>query len=402
MKIAIISDLHLGFRQYGSVEREKDFYNQFLFVCKEINKYSPEIVIIAGDLFNKPNPSPMAINIYRKGILSLNSIVCTIKGNHTMILRDNHFSIDDFFEEDEIEGYFYLDDSSYENLNVHIDGITYRNNTNINEFIDVQKNMAKKCLKDNYNILVVHQSFKEFCGFTGEELSIEDIDYSPYSCVICGHIHSRFDAVLSNGTKFIQPGSIERMNTTEALDEQRNGKGFYLLDTKDNSLEFHQVKSQREFLLGEIKLQKKEDLENHLNELKKTVSKMKEAPIISYTYKNNIKNIDSVREQISHLTENALLNNSNIDDESQEDISIEITDSEIPTVLESIKLYGEKSGLSEKECSLAVDLHQALNSNLESVDGLLKDYYEKNKKHEEEKIFEEDNSLKEIMEYFGE
>ena len=64
--------------------------------------------------------------------------------------------------------------------------------------------------------------------------------------------------------------------------------------------------------------------------------------------------------------------------------------------------YGEKSGLSKKECRLAVDLHQALNMDSESVNGLLENYFEKNKKHfEEEEIIKEDD-LKEFIEYFGE
>ena len=62
--------------------------------------------------------------------------------------------------------------------------------------------------------------------------------------------------------------------------------------------------------------------------------------------------------------------------------------------------YGEKSGLSKKECRLAVDLHQALNTNLESVDGLLENYLEKNKKHYKEEEFIEDD-LTEFIEYFG-
>ena len=100
MKIAIISDLHLGFRQYGLIERENDFYNQLYKVRNEINKHEPDMVIIAGDLFDKPNPSPAAINAYREGIGELDTdIICTIKGNHTMILRDNHYSIDDFLVE---------------------------------------------------------------------------------------------------------------------------------------------------------------------------------------------------------------------------------------------------------------------------------------------------------------
>ena len=417
-----MSDLHLGFRQYGSIEREEDFYNQFLKVCDEINKCKSDIVIIAGDLFNKPNPSPKAINCYKDGIANLNAdIICTIKGNHTMVLRDNHFSIDDYFGKDDIYGYKFLDDysldtnlfaleggdsrfSKWRNIKIHIDGITYRTNSNIDEFLKVQKKLADECFEGNFNILVVHQSFKEFCGFTGEELSIEDIDYSPYDVVVCGHIHSRFDTVLSDGTKFIQPGSIERMNTTEALDEQNNGKGFYLVDSEDCSVEFHQVECLRDFLFGEVKLETTEDLEKHLEEVDETVKKMKVPPIISYTYKNYIKNIDEVRNKISMSKENILLNNSNIDDETQEDISIEITDSEIPSVLKAIKMSCEKADFTKEQCSLAVDLHDALNNNLESVDGLLSGYLEKSKSIEKEKNVPEQDweiDLEKYEKYFG-
>lgn len=401
MKIAIISDLHLGFRQYGSLERENDFYKQFHKVCNEINQYDPNMVIIAGDLFDKPTPSPAAINAYKIGINSLVAKdIFTIKGNHTMILRDNHYSIDDFFGSDEIEDYHFLDDSRGIINNVQIDGITYRTNSNIDEFLEIQKKMAQTCSKDNYNILVVHQSFKEFCGFTGEELSITDIDLSNYNAIICGHIHSRFDVVLSDGVKFIQPGSIERLNTLEALDEHKNGKGFYLLDTEKNSLEFHKVECDRDFFLGEINLESREDLQNHLENLNDILDKLENPPIISYTYVNNGLNIDEVREKIGLVKDNVLLNKSNIDDRTEEEVIIEILDDEMPTVLEAIKMFGEKSGLKEEECILAADLHNTINNNIENVDGVLNKYFKKDKE-EYKKTYEKDKELEECIKYFG-
>ena len=420
MKIAIISDLHLGFRQYGSMEREEDFYRQFFNVCKEIKKHRPEIVIIAGDLFDKPNPTPAAINAYREGIGNLNSILCVTKGNHTMILREGHYSIDEYFGADEFEGYYYLDDetmttvlhgmeSSYDlefrkyvnKPNVLVTGITYRYNSDLDEFIKVQKELAEKNSKEDaaYKILVVHQSFKEFCGFIGEELSIEDIDYSPYDAVICGHIHSRFNTVLPDGTLFIQPGSIERMNTTEALDEQKNGKGFYLLDTEDNSLEFFKVECPRKFFLGEVKLDTKQDLENHLEELNNDISKLKVPPIISYKYKNHIDNIEAVRENISLMGKDILLNKSHIDDQSQEEVVLEITDNELPTVIEAISMYGEESGLDEKEVALALDIYNSLSGNSESTSDVLDNYFNKNKtEYEEEESVDEE--FEELIRYF--
>ena len=72
----------------------------------------------------------------------------------------------------------------------------------------------------------------------------------------------------------------------------------------------------------------------------------------------------------------------------------------MPTVLEAIKMFGEKSGLNEDECALAVDLYKVLNHNPESAEGLLKGYFEKHKKeYKEEQDYDKD--LEEYIEYFG-
>ena len=95
------------------------------------------------------------------------------------------------------------------------------------------------------------------------------------------------------------------------------------------------------------------------------------------------------------------MNKSNIDDKSQEEVVLEITDSEMPTVFEALKIYGKEAGLEEKECLLAIDLHKALNDNPDSVEGLLDNYFDKNKKKDKiENTFDKD--LEEIIEYFGE
>lgn len=419
MKIAIISDLHLGFRQYSSIEREEDFYNQLYMVRDKINEEHVDMVIIAGDLFDKPNPSPAAINAYREGIENLKAdIIIAIQGNHTMILRDNHYSIDEFFGEDEIFGYYLLKDDTfttdlfslsdsdsifnkYKNSKVVVDGITYRGNSKIDEFLDIQKELAEKEYKDvKTRILVVHQSFKEYCGFTGEELSIKDLDLEPYDYVICGHIHSRCDDMIGD-TCFIQPGSIERMNTTEALDEMENGKGFYLIDTEKNDVSFHQVDCPRKFLLGEIDISSKEDLEHHLDDVEEIVSKMDIAPIISYKYNNCIENNIDIREDIGRVKQGILINRSNIYDKNEEDVSLEITDSEIPTVLEAINMAGEDYHLSKDGTKLALDLHTTLQGDSESTEGLLENFYEKHFRIEEGELIVDDELI-ELIKYFEE
>lgn len=374
------------------------------------------MVIVAGDLFDKATPSPAAINYYRKGIESLNAdIIVTIKGNHTMLMREDHYSIDEYFFDGEKNNYYLLDDkcmTTYEHgyrteqnkytkgQNVWIDGITYRSNSQLDEFIDKQKELADRTSDRNgYRILVVHQAFKEFCGFTGEELSIHDINTEPYDAVICGHIHSRTDVHLEDGTWFIQPGSIERMNTTEALDDIENGKGFYVLDTRTNELNFFHILCERKFLLGDINISSEEDLEEHKKELEKTLTKLSLAPIISYDYHNFCENINHVREYIGQTKDTILLNKSNVYDEVNREIVVEITDSELPTIYEALR--SATKDMSDEETQLAIDIYDNLKDG-KDVKKLIDDYFEKNVKTEvkEEQISNDD--IIELIKYFDE
>ena len=52
MKIAVFTDPHLGYVQYGNYEREEDFYNTFNNMIDEIIKEDVGLVINAGDIFD--------------------------------------------------------------------------------------------------------------------------------------------------------------------------------------------------------------------------------------------------------------------------------------------------------------------------------------------------------------
>lgn len=411
MKIGVISDLHLGFRQYGLIEREQDFYQQFLLVCQKLNALNVDMVIIAGDLFNNPNPSPAAINAYRQGIRSLSAdFIIAITGNHTMILRDNHYSIDEFFSNNEFENYYLLDDDTFDtkehgyDMRIVIDGITYRNDSNIDDFLETQKHLASKSYKDSVRILVVHQSFKEYCGFVGEELSVYDIDTSPYDLIICGHIHSRDLGVLEDGTFFLQPGSIERMNKTEALDEEKNQKGVYIFDSVERDISFYPVSCERKFFLGKEKINDVDEIKKFYDKIKKEAAKLDLPPIISYDFYNSGQNIEAIRNYVLEKKENILLDNSNIyDDIQNEDIVVEISDTEIPTILNVLKTKAEEH-LNEDDSKFAVTLFSLLKEDSEGVKNVMDDYLEKrskkNKIKDTEFNYEKENDfIKKAEEY---
>ena len=422
IKIAVISDLHLNKRQYGLRARELDFYNQLDKVINKINALKCDLLIIAGDIFDNPNPSPESISRYNKSIKNLNCKVVAIKGNHTMILRDDHFPVDNLVAEAndnyhllEDEGISLIDSpinklpssaeagSFLENKNnptVHIDGITYRGETHINEFIELQKKLAADIDKSSdFNILVVHEAFTEYCGFTGTNLSINDLNYEPYNVIICGHVHTRTDQVIDEDTIFIQPGSIERLNSAEALDESKNGKGIYLIETNTLNIEFHPVESIRPFLTGTVDLYTNEDIENYFTELQDKIDSYEVEPVVNYKYNVPDELFDSI--VLHNNLQNILIDKSNINRiTDDDDTSILIAEDEVPTPITAVK-WASVNLFKDNEGQLFEALYNARDSKEELIN-IGNEFYEKhfNVPDDWESDFKLSKDVLEIYDYF--
>jgi DNA repair exonuclease SbcCD nuclease subunit len=424
MKIAVISDLHLGKRQYGIIARELDFYKQLDRVVNKINDLKCDLVIIAGDIFDTPNPSPQSISEYNKSInkLECDNIVA-IKGNHTMILRDSHYPADNLVAENNSD-YYLLEDEGVSFVDspinklpssaeaglflkdknspiVHVDGISYRGETHVEEFVEVQKKLAADIDKSSdFNILVVHEAFTEYCGFTGANLSINDLNYDPYNVIICGHVHTRTDQVVDKNTVFIQPGSIERLNSAEAFDESKNGKGFYFIDTNTSNIEFHRVESIRPFLTGTIDLDTNEDIENFFTELQDKIDSYEVEPVVNYKYNVPDELFDSI--VLHNHLDNILIDKSNInriiDDD---DTSLVITEDEVPTSIAAVRWASVNKFEDEDEGQLFEALYNARNSKEELIN-IGNEFYEKHFKVPEdfEPEFEVSEEVLEIYSYF--
>ena len=90
MKFAHLADTHLGYRQYGLFEREKDFYEVFEKVIDKIIEENVDFVVHSGDLFETARPSPMALLTFQKDLLKLKGAgipMYAIAGNHDIVMR---------------------------------------------------------------------------------------------------------------------------------------------------------------------------------------------------------------------------------------------------------------------------------------------------------------------------
>ena len=73
MIVAHLSDLHLGFRAYGQVEdganlRERDIAAAFERASQEVARVHPDLILIAGDVFDRPDPRPRAVVALARGL----------------------------------------------------------------------------------------------------------------------------------------------------------------------------------------------------------------------------------------------------------------------------------------------------------------------------------------------
>lgn len=410
MKIGVMSDLHLGLRQYGLEEREVDFYNQYNKAIDIFLEKNVDIVIIGGDIFDQPRPSPRALEVFSKGLkkLSDKSIqVLNIVGNHSMVLSNNFITADDFLKNVGIDNYHLLDlKNIYMGYGVIVSGLPFYHNFEIDYFYEdvAELNKAAKKASDKYiNILVLHQAFQEFCGFAGEELSINDLEIDGFDLIICGHIHEKKIKELDNGTVFLQPGSLERSSVAEARDESNNGKGVFIIDTENEinginiSNSFVRIQSPRKFLIADMYMNETREVGDIKQEIFDNIVNLDVAPICFLTVHDTSNSFAQIMDLTKELKKECLtVRFSYFDESGQIDNPFKKGD-DLPSAREALKIA--LNPLDKDEYRLGLDLYDNLKDG-KDVTAILEDFLVKRQSKEVSYYTKDD--LAEIEEYFKE
>ena len=368
MKIGIISDLHLGKRNYGIIELENDFYTQYHKNIQELIKNKVNTVIIAGDIFDTPKPSALAISQFQEGIRQLNQKninVLNIIGNHTMLQTPHHVPADELFT-NEFDYQLLNENNKYIQDDIAIVGLPYHNNNKLPELKEKIHKLAKEIKNYRLKILVLHQEFQEYCGFSGAKLSIHDIPVQEFDIIICGHIHER-KSTLIDGTKtfYIQPGSIERLNSSEAQDEFYNGKGVTIIDTGKNldilsREKIINVPSKRQYLIREYAFMKEnngKDIITTFDTLKRKLQSLDPKPVVFLTIEDETNSYNLITEQVDKINDDSLMTKFTYYDLNSQDTLYlkDYQDEEIPSAREALKEAIKSDGFDE--CVL--DLYDA-------------------------------------------
>jgi exonuclease SbcD len=228
MLISHISDLHLGYSQFGLEEREEDVYQAFHEAIDKSIKERVKLVILAGDLFHNPRP-------HGKAIITLGNILKELKekqisavfvlGEHDISrLRDVPFA--HIFSNLGLAKKLRYDEP-FIIENCAFFGADKERHGSIDILIEKIRHAGRLARQHPGNsVLVLHQGLADFNKFAGE-LNSTDLP-AEFDYYALGHYHDhherRFDFL---GGPLAYPGSID-LTPSEGIKEV--DKGFIITD----------------------------------------------------------------------------------------------------------------------------------------------------------------------------
>ncbi len=304
MKFAHLADTHLGYRQFGLYEREKDFYEVFEKIIDRIIEEKVDFVIHSGDLFDNSRPSPIALLTFQKGLIKLknaNIPVYAIAGNHDSVLRKNSIPPQVLFKKFGLKVISPIN-TNYMYHDVFIAGLPFYSSSQYKNLKNKLSELSKKAASHEKSILVLHQGIDKYFNLQ-YELEIGDIPDN-FTYYAMGHLHNYINDDFGEG-KLVYPGSSEVWKTTELGDYRKNGKGFVIVDLggKKPSVERINIDLPREFIEKTLEY---DNLSNGIEEIKQNIKDLDKKPIINLTV-NNVTSTATAYEMIIEELEDLAL-----------------------------------------------------------------------------------------------
>lgn len=304
MKIVIFSDWHLGLN-FGT-DLEMDSFVQLFQAFMQIKEEDVDLIITCGDLFDKQSPSHEVyfeaihllqkvdienkINLKSRLERKLKIPMIGLIGNHEYKGKDYKSTVEllevmDFLRV--VHGDFITIDKDGKKINIFgLSGVPDR------FFKDILEKWNPLPIEDNFNILLIHQSIKEYLPFEGDEIiSLSNLPKG-FDIIANGHLHWNVLEKLDEKTIFLMPGST--VATQNKKIEAENEKGFYIIDTKTKEITFKTIKNVRKTYYLDLDLKKcdvvevKEKICQEIEKLKENSHEKK--PFLRIRIKGELKN----------------------------------------------------------------------------------------------------------------
>lgn len=270
VKIAVISDLHLGFSPDS--EREKDCYEQAADAFNKALSEEPDIILLIGDLFHKKIPSPEtlgnAITFFREVNRGLKKSVKILDKTGEFDKKEIPAIITIYGTHErralgKLNPVYILERANLlyclhkESILLQMDGLKI----GLHGLSGVHDKFAKNELREwnpkpfpnAVNIFLIHQTFNDIIPTKDEDLlEFSDLPIG-FDIYLLGHIHWRIeDKHPISKAPILVPGStiVTQLRDIESISE----KGFYILDIKygQTKINFIPIKT-RPFIFEELK-----------------------------------------------------------------------------------------------------------------------------------------------------
>jgi len=296
MRIAHISDTHLGYRQYNLDERENDFYEAFNEAIDKAIEERADVLIHSGDLFDSPVPPIKALYTFKNALKRIEGKmkVFTVLGDHDTPKRRGmppHKLFDV-----PVLGVGKLEW-------VEVDGILIAGISNLRgTLVDHLKRELSKfdtiAEKYRHSVLIAHQAIETHLPFEGAyELKEDDLPRKA-TYYAFGHLHSRILERFGEGW-LAYSGSTEIVRKDEISAWKKNGKGLYIVDL-DGDVTVHPI---------DLDIRPQIEVEVAVEELEKLVeyTKFPKQPILHITIKGESINRQHVIERLEELLKGNVL-----------------------------------------------------------------------------------------------
>ena len=296
MKFGHLADTHLGYRQFGLYEREKDFYEVFEKITDKIIEEKVDFVIHSGDLFDNSRPSPLALLTFQKCLIKFknaNIPVYAIAGNHDSVLRKGAIPPQVLFKKFGLKVISPIN-TNYMYEDVFIAGLPYYSSSQYKNLKNKLSDLSKKAANHEKSILVLHQGIDKYFNLQ-YELEIGDVPDN-FTYYAMGHLHNFINDDFGEG-KLVYPGSSEVWKTSELEDYRKNGKGFVIvdLDGKKPSIDRIKIDIPREFIERTLDY---DNLASGIEAIKQTIKDFDKKPILNLTV-NNVTSTSNAHEIIT-------------------------------------------------------------------------------------------------------
>ena len=382
MKFAHLADTHLGYRQFGLFEREKDFYEVFEKIIDKIIEEKVDFVIHSGDLFDNARPSPLALFTFQKALIKLknaNIPVFAVAGNHDTVMRKGAIPPQVLFKKFGLKVISPIN-TNYMFEDVFIAGLPFYPSSQDKNLKNKLSELSKKAANHEKSILVLHQGIDKYFNLQ-YELEIGDIPDN-FNYYAMGHLHNYINDDFGKG-KLVYPGSSEVWKTTELGDYRKNGKGFVIVDfdSAKPSVTRIKVEPTREFIEKTIDY---ENLADGVEEIKQTIKDFDKKPILNITVENVTSTTKAHEVITEELDDLSLMIRPKFITEGEENIDL-IIDKE--NALGPIDLLASRMEHYDDEeiTKLAVELYNLLSKDqIEESRQLLDEFYKQKYPVEEE------------------